>query len=246
MLANLAQKIPDLPRWVEARALLLTEACEIYGLQETPELALVVREPEHGTVFVIGTPAVAALQAAIQHHPAGGEVIAPFSQTAWLAAALPGWAHTRIIVHQLAEPNWFAEPNRFADPQHLPVTAAGQVGFLDPATLPQLALPEALRAELLSGAEYSLIAATFVAAQPVAFCYAGAETETLWDVAIDTLPEHRRKGYAALCAVHLIRHMAAKGKRPVWQAVEENPASWQLAQKLGFVPMDELVMFEQR
>ena len=46
------------------------------------------------------------------------------------------------------------------------------------------------------GAEYSLIAVTFVENQPVSFCYAGAVTESLWDVSIDTLPEHRRHGYA--------------------------------------------------
>jgi RimJ/RimL family protein N-acetyltransferase len=37
--------------------------------------------------------------------------------------------------------------------------------------------------------------------------------------------------------------MQAQGKQPVWQAEEDNPTSWQLAQKLGFVPMDELALF---
>jgi hypothetical protein len=41
----------------------------------------------------------------------------------------------------------------------------------------------------------------------------------------------------------MIRHMSARGKGPVWQAVEENPASWRLAQKRGFVPVDELAVF---
>jgi hypothetical protein len=40
--------------------------------------------------------------------------------------------------------------------------------------------------------------------------------------------------------------MHTQGKQPVWQAVEENPASWRLAQKLGFVPVDELALFESR
>jgi RimJ/RimL family protein N-acetyltransferase len=38
-------------------------------------------------------------------------------------------------------------------------------------------------------------------------------------------------------------HMQKHGRQPVWAALEENPASWQLARKLGFVPTDELVRF---
>jgi RimJ/RimL family protein N-acetyltransferase len=34
------------------------------------------------------------------------------------------------------------------------------------------------------------------------------------------------------------------GKRPVWGSLEENPASWRLARKLGFVVVDEIVLFE--
>ena len=95
-----------------------------------------------------------------------------------------------------------------------------------------------------NGAEQSLIAAAFVNRQPVSFCYAGAMTESLWDVSIDTLPGYRRRGYAALCVTYLIYHMLAKGRHPVWQALEDNPASWRLARKLGFVPVDELALFE--
>jgi hypothetical protein len=38
--------------------------------------------------------------------------------------------------------------------------------------------------------------------------------------------------------------MDASGKQAVWGAVEENPASWLLAQKLGFVAVDEIALFE--
>ncbi|HZY45561.1 MAG TPA: GNAT family N-acetyltransferase, partial [Anaerolineae bacterium] len=113
-----------------------------------------------------------------------------------------------------------------------------------PNTLDQLSIAPELLGELKCGAEYSLIAATFVDKQPVSFCYVASETESLWDISIDTLSGSRRKGYAALCVAHMIRHMQAQGKQPVWQAVEENPASWRLAQKLGFVPVDELALFE--
>lgn len=229
---SIVQRLPDLPRWVEARALLLRDACEISGLQEEPGLSLVLRDPSDESVFVIGTPAATAVQAAVQKNVRGGSVVAPQEQATWLTQALPGWTRARAILHLLR------------DPRRLPTASAAEVGFLDPETLPQLRVPTALLRELTSGAEHSLIAATFVDKQPVSFCYAGAITETLWDVAIDTLPEHRRQGYAALCAAHMIRHMQGQGKQPVWAAEEENPASWRLAQKLGFEPVDELVLFE--
>jgi hypothetical protein len=41
----------------------------------------------------------------------------------------------------------------------------------------------------------------------------------------------------------MIRHMARQGKQPVWAALEENPASWRLAWKLGFAVVDELALF---
>ncbi len=229
---SIAQRLPDLPRWVEARALLLGGPCEVFGLQEGPEPSLVVRDPDTNSVFVIGTPAVTAIHAAVQKNVRGGEVIAPSEQTAWLTDVLPEWTRMRIIVHRLA------------DPHRLPEPSVEAVGFLDPATLRQLPIAAELRRELESGAEQSLIAATFVDLQPVSFCYAGSVTESLRDIAIDTLPEHRRKGYAAWCVAHMIRHMQAQGKHPVWQAAEDNPASWRLAQKLGFVPVDELVLFK--
>lgn len=229
---SIVQRLPDLPRWVEARALLLWDACEISGLREEPGLSFVLRDPSDESVFVIGTPAAAAVQAAVQKNVRGGSVVAPQEQAAWLTQALQGWTRARAILHLLR------------DPQRLPTASAAEVGFLDPETLPQLRVPAALLRELTSGAEHSLIAATIVDKQPVAFCYAGAITETLWDVSIDTLPEHRRKGYAALCAAYMIRHMQGQGKQPVWGAVDENPASWRLAQKLGFEPVDELVLFE--
>jgi GNAT superfamily N-acetyltransferase len=230
---SLAQHLSDIPRWVEVRDRLLSGDCEIFSLQQEPALSFVLRDPERTVVFVVGTPPVEAVQIAAQDLGREGSVIASQDQALSLTQALPGWTRTRIIVHSLL------------DTQRLPPSLAGEVDFLDPGTLDQLPIASELLGELKDGAERSLIAATFVEKQPVAFCYAGAETESLWDISIDTLPEHRRQGYAAKCVAYMIRHMQIRGKQPVWQAVEENPASWRLAQKLGFVPVDELALFER-
>jgi GNAT superfamily N-acetyltransferase len=228
----IAQRLPDVPRWVEVRDLLLWGGGELFGFEEEPELSFVVRDPATESAFVVGTPAATAVHAAVRRSARGGDVIAPEERGAWLAELLPQWTRARIILHLLR------------DPGRLPTTTAGEVGFLDPDTLGRISLPEELLREIESGAEHSLIAATFVDGQPVSFCYAGSVTESLWDVSIDTLPEHRRRGHAAHCAAHMIRHMQARGKQPVWAALEENPASWRLARKLGFDAVDELSLFQ--
>lgn len=53
---QLASKLPDLPRWVEARALLLWNACEVFGLHETPELSFVLRSQTSKLAIVVGSP----------------------------------------------------------------------------------------------------------------------------------------------------------------------------------------------
>jgi RimJ/RimL family protein N-acetyltransferase len=228
----IAQMIPDQPRWVEARALLLHHPCKIFGFQTEPGLSLIVREPDKKTAFVIGAPSMAALQTAIHDAPCD-EIIAAPEMTSTLLSMLPGWVHQRILVHHLVN------PERLPETDH-------QVRFLDPSLLGHLVLDDELREELEEGAKQSLIAATFVNDQPVSFCYAGAVTERWWDVSIDTLPDHHRKGFAALCAAFMIRHMQASDKHPVWQALEDNPASWLLAQKLGFAPIDEIAFLAPR
>ncbi len=104
--------------------------------------------------------------------------------------------------------------------------------------------PAELKEELVEAAKYSPVAATCVERLPVSFCYAGSQTESLWDISIDTLAGHRNRGYAALCVAFLIEHFRRQGLAPVWGALESNVPSMKLAAKLGFTPVDQLVVFE--
>ncbi len=229
---SIALRLPDLPRWVEARACLLWGCCELHGFEDKPAPSLVLRDPADDALFIIGAPSLEAIREAAQSCTDGGTLIAPLEQTARVAEALPHWTHSRAILHLLPD-EW-----------RLPTALNGEVRFLEPAELDECGLPEDLRRELKLAAEHSLIAATFVDGRPVSFCYAGAVTESLWDISIDTLPEHRRRGYAALCVAHMIRHMNTEGLRPVWGAIEANSPSWRLARKLGFAPVDEIAIFD--
>jgi GNAT superfamily N-acetyltransferase len=120
-----------------------------------------------------------------------------------------------------------------------------------PPVAPDLSgLPPALRAEV--GAALARVQPLFVARVPpgdagriVAVCSAAWETETRWDVSVETVPRHRRRGLAAACFAALARWMLAeRGKRPVWGAHESNPASLALAGRLGFVRDSELLSFQ--
>ena len=73
---------------------------------------------------------------------------------------------------------------------------------------------------------------------------AASITETLWDVGIDTLEGHRRKGHARACYLALASHLAAQGFSPVWGAYEDNEASLAMAESLGFIPVDEFWVIE--
>ncbi len=229
---SLAGRLPDVPRWVEARASLLWNRCEVLGLQESPELSLVTRDPATELVTVIGRPDGSAVEAAVRRNTRGGALVAPSEEARWLAGVLTGWHGQRAVLHVLG------------DLSRLDSRKSDSVGFLHPEILDSLPIPEELLLDLKIGAEHSPIAAAYVRGAPVSFCYAGAVTETLWDVSIDTLPDHRRRGYAAACVSLMIQHMRGQGKAPVWGAVEDNIGSLRLAQKLGFVRVDELVLFE--
>lgn len=89
------------------------------------------------------------------------------------------------------------------------------------------------------------IAASFEGGQPVSFCYASAETETLWDVGIDTLEAYQRRGHAARVAGFMIRRMKAEGRDVVWTVLDSNLASVNLAGALGFTEVDRIVIFQR-
>jgi hypothetical protein len=103
-------------------------------------------------------------------------------------------------------------------------------------------LPPILRGELHEACRYSPIASAFDDDRPVSFCYAAWETESHWDVSIDTLETHRRRGFGAAACRCLIRHYASRGKTAVWGSLQSNPASASLAYKLGFTAVDRLVV----
>jgi len=236
---RLAKSLPDIPRWLEVRSLLLSGRCEVLGLEEEgPKPSFVARELGEGEdqmVYVVGRPSPEIIREAASRSRNGGMVMATLEDTFHIEGALPGWKATRATLHLLGEA------------LNLPGLAEGEV---EPLGAPELRaswieeIPEDLRSFLedaIVGAE-APAAAAWVGGRPVSFCVASDQTEGLWDISIDTLESHRRRGHAARCVSWMVDEMRRRGKESVWAAEETNTPSIRLAARLGFVPVDKLVL----
>lgn len=231
--AEIAHRLPDIPRWVEVRDLLFAEEGELLGFEDRVPPTFVLRSSEDEVAYVVGEPSAEAIIAATMNLTSEAIVIVTPENAAHTRLCLPEWVKERIFVYSLK------------DTEPLPYPEQVAVRLVQRDMLKRAKLPSNLREELLDAADYSPMAAVFIEDKPVSFCYAASQTESWWDVSIDTLASHRRQGYAGVCFAYLARHMQTLGKAVVWQSLESNPASWQLALKLGLTPVDELTCFRR-
>ena len=114
----------------------------------------------------------------------------------------------------------------------------------DEDSLPSI--PEDLAHELRTALPHGPVVVAFDGDEPASFAYAPWTTEGWFDLAVDTLEPHRRRGLADAAVRELMALQAGAGRRPVWGVVESNVASRHLALKLGFVEVDRLVVFTRR
>jgi RimJ/RimL family protein N-acetyltransferase len=229
---SLAKSLPDIPSLVEVRSYLLSNECEILGYKDRPDCSFILRIVEEELIYIVGRPDLQEIKNTISDFKERGTIIAPQVTFNWLAPLLTAWKTERIFVYALNETH------------HLPQTEQINIHFLDSKDLTNSDIDFELLEELKSALNYTDVAAVYVDDKPVSFCYASSQTETLWDVGIDTLPEYQRKGYARLCFSFMARHMKKRGKTTtVWQALESNPASWLMASKLNFTKVGELAYF---
>ncbi|HYH95225.1 GNAT family N-acetyltransferase [Hyalangium sp.] len=226
-LSELLSQLPDVPRWLELRGALLERIpAALYGTIQ----AGVVRAGEVGEagLFALGHPPAHLLAEAFREAPEAELVVVPDDQP-YLARML-GAAGTKATLARLADGASLA--------------SEGNIEWLGPGDEARLThVPEELHAELLAALERVPVATALCEGLPVSFSYAGAVSETLWDISIDTLEPYRRRGFAAQVVTAVARTMRARGREPVWCAAEDNPASGLLARKLGFEVVDHLFLF---
>lgn len=127
-------------------------------------------------------------------------------------------------------------------PTRPPSCAAHPCRVLDAPEIAALThLPDELLNELAHVARAGrMVMAAFDSALPVSFAYAAAESPSLWDVSIDTIASHRRRGFGAAAVIALMRRMTEQGRSAVWGAVASNRASINMARRLGFTEVDGL------
>jgi hypothetical protein len=231
----LAAALPDVPRWLETRWLL-----------RTPRTRLVADADGHVAVnraeamgAVVGRPGADVLRRALRGAPRDTEVLVQDDAADEAGAALPGWRVVGATLHRLSAPVEApaapVEPHVPGDPHVVVVVDA-------PGPDALARLPAALRADAVGA---TALALSLAGDEVAAVCTAGAVTETLWDVGVDTIAGHRRRGHATAAFRALAGHLAARGLQPVWGAEDDNAASLRLAAKLGFQPAGHLAVVKR-
>jgi hypothetical protein len=142
VLDRLAHALPDIPRWLHVRSMLLSGRCEVLGLAEggsKPQfVARELEESEDRAVCVVGHLPADVIREAARRSRYGGDVLATPEGASHILGALPDWTATRATLHLLG------------DAAQLPRIAGAEVrafGESDIATVPD-DLPEGLRSEL--------------------------------------------------------------------------------------------------
>lgn len=297
---ELAALVPDRPRFVEVRGLLLSGRARVDLHGAKAPLSFIVADPEVGLACVVGSVSAEMIRAAANDV---GELLAFDDNVAAVREALPQWSSVRARIFERAAgghrtpvdcgPEMFrqaetsgnVETGRHVDVgRHVETGRYVEVGrqaetdrqvgtdrretngkrsgahglarvlspeqvrvLLDEHSFAPYAIPAELNDELRRASSWGAPCGVAFdgAGTPAAFCYAAWLTERLWDVSIETLPTHRRQGHAAVAVEAMADYWAARGRRPVWGALESNTASLALAVKLGFTETDVLYVLSR-
>ncbi|MEO7275573.1 MAG: GNAT family N-acetyltransferase [Vicinamibacterales bacterium] len=253
-------RVPDHPRWVDTRGMLLTGRARVAFLElaHLDTDGFVVELASRALLSAIDRPAPSLVAQRAQAMAGDVNLLVAPEDSGPVAAALPDWIARPVRLHALAQPQpWESETDEEV------IIATRQLAP------PLDGVPEALRHDIAAALEgHPLarfihgvvperrpedaaptavpVAFVLVDGRPAAFCYPVLQTERYWDVSVDTLDGYRGRGLAGRAARAMIRHMWWQGKSPVWGALESNAASLGVARRLGFVEAGRLVVFAAR
>ena len=240
-IANCRAALPDAPRWVETRWMLAAEDVAVFAEAGSETSNFVVRGCGGELLSAVGDPAARVILEAIAGADEEAELLSDAPPSDRLVEALAGWEAEEATLYGLpadVEKEIRGAEGRMVAGAEIAPVSRDQAGLLD-------GLPAELRHELGAAIVRTTLMAAWIDGRPVAFSYAAAETETWWDVSVDTLEAYRGRGYAAAVAATLVERYRREGKRAAWGAVASNAASQRVAAKLGFEPVDRLTLFER-
>ena len=211
--------LPDVPRWLYARSLLLSGAAEVCVSSSAD--AAVILGPT--TAVLVGRPDADLVRCTVSDLPFVQDLLVQDDAVPVVHGALPGWGARRFVVHSL--------PRRYL-PQS--AVAPGVVVSMPLNAAVLAGLPDDVRAD---AADAPAAAVRLLKGVPVAVCAVSDMTEALWDVGIDTVGWARRQGHGRAAFHALAAAMACQGRQPVWAAYEDYPPSLAMAAHLGFQPI---------
>ena len=219
--------LPDLPRWVEARGLLISRRGFVV---DTPDGCRMVCSRADQMIVPTTIELSPQLEAVATREVPGATFLV---QDVMLPAAryhLPDWTAEAVTLYTLHEER--ARAWRLPPWPTGPMTGT-QISAVDD-------MPPALRDELLAAVEHTPIWVAKHDGRPAAFAYAAQTTERWFDVSVDTLEPFRNQGLGRAAAMALIVDRMLHGLLPVWGAVASNEPSHRLARRLGFEAVDLL------
>jgi RimJ/RimL family protein N-acetyltransferase len=255
-LAAALARVPDQPRWVDTRGMLLSGRAVVHAApgSDLSRDGFLIAVPDASLASIVGAPSPDEIRNVVGLLRGDVNLLAQNEDAAVVVDALRNWKRRTAIIHVLpGVMKWEAEAdpgarvfNRETAPaldhlaDHLRHELLDALRGRTTARFVPGALPES--GEIRCGSSVPM-AAVWADRRPVAFCYPVWQTETHWDVSIDTLEEYRKRGLGARAARALIRHMRASGRAPVWGALDTNAASRALAARLGFIETAGLAVF---
>jgi hypothetical protein len=253
-------RVPDLPRWVDTRGMLLTGRAVVSFPPDPlfPSTGFVVELASRALLSAIDNPPGGLIAQRALMMQGDVNVLCAVETADAVGQALPNWVRHPVRLHALPGlMPW--EEQADLDVSIFTLPDAPPLGHVPEPLLAELTaalegqpsarfVSSALPARQCADASPTAIpvAASWMDGRPVAFCYPVLQTETLWDVSVDTLSEYRGRGLAGRAARTMIRHMRSRRKAPVWGALEANAASLSVARQLGFVEAGRLVAFAGR
>lgn len=231
LIAELARTLPDQPRWVQARGMMLTGRCEVLlGPEGKRGAGYLVVETDGKSACAVHRPVASLVSQLEDRKGMPSQLLAPLENVEPLVAMLPEWRVMPATVHVHPSPESLPKP-------------VHEARFLTGGDVERLRdLPPNLEDELALALGRGPVAAAFDGERPVSFAYAAYETERWVDLSVDTTPEFRRMGYATSAAALLIHSMLARGKKPIWGALDADKPSLAMAAKYGFRAVDRLAV----
>jgi GNAT superfamily N-acetyltransferase len=222
----LAAALPDVPRWIQTRSLLRSAQGELRMSAGGEGAVVIQRDPPLATL--VGSADAALLRDTVAGVSDDFELLVQLTELDGVRSALRDWEVALAVLHVPGRP--------------FPATWQADSGVETSAPPDPRRLAELPRDIRRFVGVASAMAVRLVDGRVAAVCAAESVTESLWDVSVDTLEGHRRRGHATACFQALAAHMAAQGRQPVWGAEEANVASKRLAAKLGFRAVDRLAV----